>query len=288
MLWEEIFSYEFPEKVAESKGVCLIPIGAMECRGPHLTVGSDNLTVQARCKRAAELEPAVVFPPLYFAEASGGELAPGTICYSDELIYDVLENACYEAHRNGFKKIYLVSGTPENNGLLQNFCRMMLQKNPDFMIFTGGGVVPGKGLGYIPAHREEFPWLTDEDAAVIQSFVDEKKKDAQGGFNKTGIAWGANEKSVRPEKFASLEPDNNSAFAAYAALGLYIPFARFAERPGFVSFQKHEGLNARIAKALFELSASLLAESVRFLKEESVSDEYHAQWLAKQKAMPQK
>lgn len=287
MLWENIFSHEFPEKVAESNGVCLLPVGAMEARGPHLSVGSDVLTVLARCEKAAEMEPCVVFPPLYFGEASGGDIAPGTICYSDELIFDVLEQSCYEAYRNGFTKIYLVSGTAENDQLLQNFCRMMLQKNLPFVILTAGGAVPGKNLGYIIEHREEFPWLTDEDIAVIQSYRSAKKKDRQGGFYKTGIAWGANSACVRPEKFDTVNPGESAVLPDFPA-GLYAPFVRFAKRPDFASFDKHAGLNERIAKAFFLYSCSLLAENVKFLKEDTTILEYNREWLAKQKAMPQR
>lgn len=287
MLWENVFSYEFPEAVAESKEVCLIPVGAMEARGPHLTVGSDVLTVLARCQRAAELEPCVVFPPLYFGEASGGDIAPGTICYSDELIFDVLEQSCYEAYRNGFLKIFLVSGTPENDQLLQNFCRMMLQKNLPFAILTGGGTVPGKTRQYIIDHREEFPYLTDEDVSLIQSYLDSKKIDRQGGFYRTGVAWGANQASVRPDKISSVNSGEKQVLSGFPG-GMFAPFARFARRPDFASFDPHDGLNERISKAFFEYSASLLAENVKFLKEDTTILTYNKEWLAKQKAMPQR
>ena len=41
-------------------------------------------------------------------------------------------------------------------------------------------------------------------------------------------------------------------------------------------------MNERIAKALVRYSADQLKAQIRFLKTETISNEYHAEWLAKQ------
>ena len=46
MLWENLKCQEFPEAVKTSKGVCVIPIGAMEKHGLHLGVGIDSIAVE--------------------------------------------------------------------------------------------------------------------------------------------------------------------------------------------------------------------------------------------------
>ena len=45
----------------------------------------------------------------------------------------------------------------------------------------------------------------------------------------------------------------------------------------------HDGMNERIARAMVEYSVKKLTEVLKFLKEETVSDEYRREWAEKQK-----
>jgi hypothetical protein len=44
----------------------------------------------------------------------------------------------------------------------------------------------------------------------------------------------------------------------------------------------HEGMNERIARAMVDYSTKKLCEVLKFLKNETVSNEYKAEWLKKQ------
>ncbi len=44
----------------------------------------------------------------------------------------------------------------------------------------------------------------------------------------------------------------------------------------------HDGMNERIARAMVDYSVRKLCEVIKFLKTETVSDEYKKEWIAKQ------
>ena len=71
MLWEKLREEEFEKAIEDSKGVCILPIGCLEKHGQHLPVGTDTIIAADVCAKAAEIEPAVVFPTMIFGEKSG-------------------------------------------------------------------------------------------------------------------------------------------------------------------------------------------------------------------------
>ncbi|MCL1888731.1 MAG: creatininase family protein, partial [Kiritimatiellaeota bacterium] len=70
MNWEKLNIVEFHEAVAKSKGVCLLPMGCLEKHGDHLPLGTDLLCAREVAFRAADIEPAVVFPNYPFGQVS--------------------------------------------------------------------------------------------------------------------------------------------------------------------------------------------------------------------------
>ena len=132
MLWEHLKCDEFKDAVAESKGVCAIPIGSIEAHGIHLPLGCDTIKARAFTVRAAEQAPVCVFPAMYFGEMSGAGEFPGTVIFPIKLIWDILEHSCREIARNGFKKI-IVSRTMVKQAMIsaRGSCQL-----PLFCAFT--------------------------------------------------------------------------------------------------------------------------------------------------------
>ena len=180
MLWENLRCDEFKAAVEKSNGVCAIPIGCVEAHGIHLPLGCDTLKAREFCIRAAEQEPVVVFPSFYFGEKSGAGEFPGTIVLPTPLIVELLEACCKEIYRNGFKKIVLVSSHGGNGNMLNYFNRAMLEKQPEILVYHyyQSMAYPDKVL----ADLESFPYLTEEDIAILQSFTDAGKRDGHGAL----------------------------------------------------------------------------------------------------------
>ena len=70
MFWDKTYSYQFPDAVKESGGVCLIPVGCVETHGNHCALGCDTLVINELCRLASEEEPCMIFPKQFFGEKS--------------------------------------------------------------------------------------------------------------------------------------------------------------------------------------------------------------------------
>ncbi len=117
MLWENLREEEFEEAIKESGGVCILPVGCLEKHGQHLPVGTDVIHITEIAKRAAEKEPVMIFPTMYFGEKTGAGEFRGTVIFSLELRLRILKETCREIARNGFRKILFYNGHGGNGDL---------------------------------------------------------------------------------------------------------------------------------------------------------------------------
>lgn len=212
---EDLTSPRFSKAVELAKGVCILPLGIIEKHGPHLPLGSDLYESREAAFRAAQLEYAVVFPPYYFGQIYEARHQPGTIAYSNELVWQMLEETCAELARNGLKKIVLVNGHGGNGSFLQYFCQSQLAKQQDYIVVLfqeGRDAVYGKEIASLKkaqldghAGEEETsmmtvinPGIVDQSALKTESGLDQSRL-ARLPFGYTGIWWYAK----YPNHFAS-------------------------------------------------------------------------------------
>ncbi len=132
---EELTAPDFVEAVEKSSGTIILPIGVFEKHGPHLPLGTDLLTAREIALRAAEKEYTVVFPWYYFSQINEARHQPGTIAYSPELIWKILQETLNELSRNGFKKIIIFNGHGGNNAFLEYFGMAQLSERRDYALY---------------------------------------------------------------------------------------------------------------------------------------------------------
>ena len=133
--YEELTSPEFIKAVARSESTCIIPLGILEKHGPHLPLGTDLLDVRELCRRSAQKEYSIIFPPYFVGQILEAKHQPGTIAYSPELMMKVLQETCDELARNGIKKIILVNGHGGNDQFVQYFCQTQLGLKKDYAVY---------------------------------------------------------------------------------------------------------------------------------------------------------
>ncbi len=132
---EELTAPEFIQAVEKSSKTCIIPIGVMEKHGAHLPLGTDVYLAREYALRAANEEYVVVFPSYYFSQINEARHQPGTISYSPELIWKVLQETLDELNRNGFDKIILVNGHGGNNAFLTFFGMAQLSEPREYSLY---------------------------------------------------------------------------------------------------------------------------------------------------------
>ncbi|MBE6966553.1 MAG: hypothetical protein E7441_11045 [Ruminococcaceae bacterium] len=72
-------------------------------------------------------------------------------------------------------------------------------------------------------------------------------------------------------------------FAEFDKHKVYTPFGWMGDYPDSYSADMHYGLNERIARAIGEKTVENTCEAFKFIREETISVEYHKEWLANQK-----
>ena len=284
MLWENLRCEEFEEAVKISKGVCVVPIGCLEKHGPHSPLGTDTIIAGGVCEAAARLEPVVVFPTMFFGDKSGAGEFPGTVIFSLETRWHIFRETCNEIHRNGFKKILFVNAHGGNKDMLGAFTRAMMEENPDVMCFTtGSGGKAHEALQEILAAESGYEYLTEDDRTIMQGMVDRKIKCGHACFGETAKVYHFRPETIRLDGIAEESGDSIHRFDAFKENGINTHFAWMGDHPNSYHGDNDYILNERIAKAFTELRIAKLAGTFRFLKNETISDEYFAEWRPKQK-----
>jgi len=132
---EELTAPDYIKAVEKSSKTCILPIGVFEKHGPHLPLGTDLYAAREFALRAAEKEYTVVFPWYYFSQINEAKHQPGTIAYSPELIWKVLQETLDELARNGFDKIIIVNGHGGNNAFLNYFGMAQLSERRYYSLY---------------------------------------------------------------------------------------------------------------------------------------------------------
>jgi len=132
---EELTAPDFVRAVEKSSKTCIIPIGVFEKHGPQLPLGTDLYMAREFSLRAAEQEYTVVFPWYYFSQINEARQQPGTISYSPELIWKILQETLDELNRNGFEKIIIVNGHGGNNAFLNYFGMAQLSERRNYSLY---------------------------------------------------------------------------------------------------------------------------------------------------------
>ena len=135
MQWENLTSLDFQQYVKECQGVGIISIGVIEAHASHLPLGTDAISCHWIACRAAEREPAIVFPFYPFRVNIESVHLPGSVNIRQEIIFSLLENICDEMARNGLNKIILHNGHGGNRFFLPLFVQMLPEKKKSYVVY---------------------------------------------------------------------------------------------------------------------------------------------------------
>lgn len=280
MLWENLKSDEFPEAVKKSKGVCVIPIGAMERHGPHMAVGMDSIVVEEVARRAAEIEPVVVFPTFHFGEGSGLQYLDGSICLSSKLILEYLFELCREIARSGFKKILFLNGHGGNPPLLNTLCGMARELKKDYVVTWAESYMTGplQLRDAIRADREAFPYLTEEDIRVVESYFDTPKEAGHADFEETLALLGVRPETVDVSLMDREDGESNHRMDHLRRRGIFGGGQWLANHPYSYQSSYHSGANERLGKAMIQVRVADIVDIFHVFREDEELLKYNDEW----------
>jgi len=250
---EELTSSEFVKAVELSGGVCVIPMGIIEKHATHLPLGTDLYEARAAAVMAAEKEYAVVFPPYYVGQIFEAKHQPGTIAYSNDLMWQMLEETCEELSRNGLKKIIIHNGHGGSTYFLQYFCQSQLEARKNYIV------------------------------VLFQPGADEKMDMAINALKKATLDGHAGEEETSMMYF--IRPDLVDTEAMGLESGLNqrrldrMPHA-FAGISWYARYPNHFAgdvlqANRELGELLVSKDADQLAELIKYLKNSNTLEELH-------------
>ncbi|MBZ0302379.1 MAG: creatininase family protein [Anaerolineae bacterium] len=247
MRWEKLTGDQFPEAVTAAQGVCLLPLSVIERHAHHLPLGTDMYIGRELCRRAAEIEPAVIFPDFIFTQILEARHCAGTIAIDAELIVRLLDNVCREIARNGLKKIVLVNAHGGNNHLIRFFLQAQLESARDYVVYVAS-TRPGP----------------DDEAAVAAQWA--STVDGHAGESETSTILAIRPDLVRRDQLHSDgEGMPQGRLQALRDQGIETGIWWYADHP---THYRGDGSPATAAKGetLLAAQARALAKAIRLIK----------------------
>lgn len=110
----------YDEKVKHGRTVVLLPIGALEQHGPHMSMNPDVLLPTAMAERVARNLDALVAPAIAYGyksqqKSGGGNHMPGTTSLDGLTLTSTIKDVLKEFARHGVRKVAMVNGHFENS-----------------------------------------------------------------------------------------------------------------------------------------------------------------------------
>jgi creatinine amidohydrolase len=107
--WEDLRLPEFEAWCGKHRTV-ILPVGSLEEHGPHLPLGTDTFHALEVARRAAQLRPVLLAPPLFYGLCRSTREHPGTISISGDTLRALVTDLGREFFRQGLRGLVIVSG----------------------------------------------------------------------------------------------------------------------------------------------------------------------------------
>lgn len=110
MLLEEMTMPQVEAALAAGCRTVYIPFGALEEHGPHLPLSTDTIQAYQVGKRAAELIPLFVAPPVPYGNCRSTNCHPGTVSISTTTLRGLLKDLVRSFYRQGMRNVVVLTG----------------------------------------------------------------------------------------------------------------------------------------------------------------------------------
>ena len=110
MLLEEMTMPQVEAALAAGCRTVYIPFGALEEHGPHLPLSTDTIQAYQVGKRAAELVPLFVAPPIPYGNCRSTNCHPGTVSISTATLRCLLKDLVRSFYRQGMRNVVVLTG----------------------------------------------------------------------------------------------------------------------------------------------------------------------------------
>ncbi len=107
--WEDLTMPGF-EALRQQTQTLILPLGSLEEHGPHLPLGTDTFHALEVARRAAQLQPALIAPPVFYGICRSTREHPGTVSISGDTLRSLLKDLGRDFYRQGLRNLIFMSG----------------------------------------------------------------------------------------------------------------------------------------------------------------------------------
>ena len=257
MQWEKLTSLDFEKTAKTCQGVGIIPVGVIEAHSSHLPLGMDMFACHWTACRAAEQEPAIVFPAYPYGINIESAHLPGALVIQRELVFSLLENICDEMARNGLDKIILHSGHGGNRYFLPLFVQTLPEKNKSYMVYYAD-LPHFPGADELLDHQEHGHACEAETSEMLAIDPETVKME-----------------QVPPQSFSSL-----GRSADIQSAGGYSPVDWYAMYPHMYVGNAHAATPEK-GRQMLDAEVQALVKLIRAVKADQVTPALHQEFLAR-------
>lgn len=126
--WGRLTWPEAREAVA-AMPVALLPIGAVEQHGPHMTLAADALAAESLGRLIAQRTGVVLLPTLPYGQVWSLSSFPGSLSISNDTLQRVLVDLVSALGRQGFRAVVLLSGHLGNMTAMKEAAREVFTRS---------------------------------------------------------------------------------------------------------------------------------------------------------------
>lgn len=248
MNWESLSAAEFKVALGQADGVCLWPIGCLEKHGDHLPLGTDIAIAREIARRAAAIEPFLIFPYHPFGFVSEVRHQPGTIALETRQQLALLDAVCDEMARNGCTKIVFGNGHGGNGHALRAFAVSRLERPRNDVVFVC-----------------DLWGLTPAQAATLAARHGAAPVNTHGDLVETSCLMALAPQCVHMDR---VRPGQGRALGRMAALeqrGVFTGLNWYGSYPDQIAGDP-AGASAAYGNDILDCNAQNLAEAIREIK----------------------
>ncbi len=114
--------------------VLMMPIGSIECEGPHLPLGSDFLVSLSISRKVAERTGSLVIPGVPYGLSPGFVGFPGTICLQPDTLATIMREIGNCLMGQGFQRLLVVANHGPNMPAVETAARQLMDRFPHSIV----------------------------------------------------------------------------------------------------------------------------------------------------------
>lgn len=135
MQWAECTWTELPEALAASNFSAILPVGATEQHGPHLTTGMDFVLADVLCREVAARTGVPMLPLLPYGCSLGHSRRwPGTIALQPVTLIHLVKDIGDWAYYSGVRRLFIVNSHVTNAAPLRCALEMLRAEYDDLAV----------------------------------------------------------------------------------------------------------------------------------------------------------